>query len=112
MVIQRADDGEKITRPIEDIGIVVLDHKQITVIQGVMERLLQNSCALITCDSRHMPTGLLLPLYGNTTQSERFQEQLYASTPLKKQLWQQTIQQKIRNQAKVLENLRGTVVKI
>ncbi|MCD8194064.1 MAG: type II CRISPR-associated endonuclease Cas1 [Tannerellaceae bacterium] len=111
LVIQRVDDGEKITRPIEDIGIVVLDHKQITVTQGVMERLLQNSCALITCDSRHMPTGLLLPLYGNTTQSERFREQLYASAPLRKQLWQQTIQQKIRNQAKVLEDLHGTVVK-
>ena len=63
---------------------------------------IENNCALITCDSKSMPVGLMLPLYGNTTQNERFREQLAASLPLKKQLWQQTIQMKINNQAAVL----------
>ena len=90
------------TRAIEDIGIVVLDNKQITITSGVIEALLENNCALITCDSKSMPVGLMLPLYGNTTQNERFREQLDASVPLKKQLWQQTIQTKINNQATVL----------
>ena len=67
-----------------------------------MEALLENNCALITCDSKSMPVGLMLPLYGNTTQNERFRRQLDASLPLKKQLWQQTIQSKINNQASVL----------
>ncbi len=114
LVIQTADTSSSsgvITRPVEDIGIVVLDHKQITLTHGLIERLLQYNCALIHCDSHHMPLGLLLPLYGNTTQNERFREQLDASVPLKKQLWQQTIQQKIRNQAHVLQHLRGCVVK-
>ena len=90
------------TRPIEDIGVVVLDHKQITITQGALEALLENNSAVITCDSSHMPVGLLLPLVGNTTQNERFREQLDASQPLRKQLWQQTMQYKIRNQAAVL----------
>lgn len=90
------------TRAIEDIGIVILDNKQITITSGVIEALLENNCALITCDSKSMPVGLMLPLYGNTTQNERFREQLDASVPLKKQLWQQTIQTKINNQATVL----------
>ncbi|MCD7938069.1 MAG: type II CRISPR-associated endonuclease Cas1 [Tannerellaceae bacterium] len=113
LVIQTADTSSSgvITRPVEDIGIIVLDHKQITLTHGLIERLLQYNCALIHCDSHHMPLGLLLPLYGNTTQNERFREQLDASVPLKKQLWQQTIQQKIRNQAHVLQHLRGCVVK-
>ncbi len=111
LVIERPGEESRTTRSMEDIGVIVLDHKQITITQGAIERLLQYNCALITCDSRHMPAGLLLPLYGNTVQSERFRDQIAASLPLKKQLWQQTVQQKIRNQAHVLSSLRGCVVK-
>lgn len=93
----------EVTKPIEDIGVVIFDNKQITVTNGLLEALLENNCAVITCDSRSMPIGLQLPLHRNTTQSERFRHQIEASLPLKKQLWQQTIQQKIANQATVLE---------
>ena len=91
------------TVPIEDIGIIILDNKQITLTHGVMESLLENNCTLITCGSNRMPVGLLLPLEGNTVQNERFTAQIEASLPLKKQLWQQTIQAKIENQAGVLK---------
>ena len=91
-----------VTRPIEDIGIVVLDNKQITITQGLLEALLENNCAVITCDSHRMPVGLMLPLCGNTVQSERFQDQISASLPLRKQLWQQTVKAKINNQSRVL----------
>lgn len=101
----------ELTKPIEDIGIVVLDNKQITITSGVLEALLENNCSVITCDSKSMPTGLMLPLYGNTTQNERFREQLAASLPLKKQLWQQTIQMKINNQASVLKNCKDEEVR-
>lgn len=99
------------TIPIEDIGIVILDNKQITLTHGLLEALLNNNAAVITCGSNRMPIGLHLPLEGNTTQSERTQAQIEASLPLKKQLWQQTIQAKITNQAYVLKNCRNEVVK-
>lgn len=99
------------TIPIEDIGVVLLDHKQITITQGLLEALLANNVAVITCDSSRMPLGLLMPLSSHTVQSERFQAQIDASVPLRKQLWQQTVQAKISNQAYVLENFRGVVVK-
>lgn len=101
----------EVTKPIEDIGVVVLDNRQITITQGVLEKLLENDCAVIICDSRSLPVGLTLPLYGNTTQNERFRDQLDASVPLKKQLWQQTIQYKICNQAAVLKQYRGEETK-
>ena len=101
----------EVTKPIEDIGVVVLDHKQITISSGVLEALLENNCAVITCNSKSMPVGLMLPLYGNTTQNERFRQQLDASLPLKKQLWQQTIKTKIENQAAVLKECSGAEVK-
>lgn len=100
-----------VTKPIEDIGVVVLDHRQITITSGVLEALLENNCAVITCDSKSMPVGLMLPLYGNTTQNERFRQQLDASLPLMKQLWQQTIKAKIVNQADVLKECSGAEVK-
>ena len=90
------------TIPIEDIGVVVLDNRRITVTSGVLEALLANNCAVITCDQKGMPVGLLLPLCGNNTQNERFRMQLEASLPLRKQLWQQTVKQKILNQEHVL----------
>jgi CRISPR-associated protein Cas1 len=99
------------TIPVEDIGIVILDNKQITLTHGLIEALLANNCALITCDSQRMPAGLHLPLDGNTLQQERFQAQIEASIPLKKQLWQQTIHAKIVNQAYVLQACRQSVVK-
>lgn len=97
------------TFPIEDLGLVILDHKQIVVTHGVLESLLENNCAVVTCDSTHMPVGLLLPLEGNTIQSERFREQISCSKPLQKQLWQQTVQAKISNQAACLNRVEPNV---
>lgn len=99
------------TFPIEDLGLVVLDNKRITITQGLLERLMENNCAVITCDSTNMPAGLLLPLDAHSIQHERFMEQLACSKPLRKQLWQQTIQAKIANQASVLHRLTGAEVR-
>ena len=95
------------TIPIEDIGFVILDNPQITITHGTLGALVENNTAVVTCDSRHMPAGLLLPTEGNTTQSERYRNQIESSLPLRKQIWQQTIQAKIRNQAAALEKRRG-----
>lgn len=96
------------TIPIEDIGVVLLDNKRITITSGVLEALLENNACVISCDSRSMPTGLMLPLSCNTLQNERYRAQLDASLPLKKQLWQQTIKQKIANQYAVLSEQNTT----
>ena len=111
-VSESAGEETKVrTVPIEDVGVIVLDNKQITLTQALLEMLLDNNCAIITCDSKHMPVGLMLPLAGNTVQNERFRAQLDASLPLKKQWWQQTVQAKIRNQAAVLEITMGVPAK-
>ncbi len=99
------------TIPVEDIGVVVIENRRVTITSGLIDALLENNCAMVTCDSHSMPTGLLLPLTGNTTQNERFRNQIDASLPLKKQLWQQTIRQKILNQAAVLERQNGRVAR-
>lgn len=90
------------TVPIEDVGVVILDHKQITITHALIDALLANNCAIVTSNDKHLPVGLMLPLDGHNLQSERFREQIEASEPLKKQLWQQTVTAKILGQAHVL----------
>jgi CRISP-associated protein Cas1 len=106
LVFENFEDGELKVLPIEDIGVLILDHQQITITQGLITKLLENNVALITCNSKHHPTGLMLNLDGHTLQSKKFAAQLDASVPLKKQLWQQTVTSKIDNQACFLESLQ------
>ncbi|NRT15546.1 CRISPR-associated protein Cas1 [Flavobacterium sp. 28A] len=96
-------EQETKTVAIEDIGVIVLENQQITITNGLLEKLTNNNVALINCDQYHLPIGLLMPLNGHTEQSERFKNQINASAPLKKNLWQQTISAKIRNQAGLLK---------
>lgn len=91
------------TVAIEDIGVVVLENQQITITNGLLEKLTQNNVAVVTCDGQHLPSGLLLPLQGHSEQTERFKHQINASVPLQKNLWQQTISAKILNQASLLK---------
>ena len=89
--------------PIEDIGIVILDHYGVSVSQFLLSSLVESNVAVLTCNSQLIPSGLLLNLDGNSVQSEKFQAQIKASQPLCKQLWAQTISAKILNQAELLK---------
>jgi len=98
-------DEEIQTRPIEDIRVVILDHGQITLTHKAMQELQKNKVVMVSCDERHMPHSLTLPMEGHSEQSERYRNQLSCSLPLRKSLWQQTIAAKVRNQAAILEQL-------
>lgn len=89
-LVIKSDNGER-KIPIEDIGVLIIDHYQISVTHAVLHHLLENNAAVITCNDKHHPIGLFLNLDGHTQQSEKFKAQIDASEPLKKQLWQQTI---------------------
>lgn len=97
---------EEITRtvPIEDLGIIILENQQITLTHALLDKLMFNNTLVVSCNSQHMPTGLMMPLSGHTEQTERFLNQLQATAPLKKNLWQQTVKAKIINQARLLES--------
>jgi CRISPR-associated protein Cas1 len=102
LIISLKDTDDEKQVPIEDIGVLILDHSQITITQPTLSRLLHNNAAVITCDETHHPIGLFLNLDGHTLQSQRFKAQTEVSVPLKKQLWQQTVEVKILNQATLL----------
>ena len=100
------NSGELIkTAPVEDIGFLVLDHPQISFSMKLMEELTEFNVATVFCDSKHLPSSMVLPLDAHHIQNEIFRAQIEASEPLKKNLWKQTIEAKIQNQARLLEKL-------
>lgn len=91
--------------PVEDLGLLVLDHHQITITSGLTSALIENNVAIVHCNWQHLPHGLVLPIEQNSTFTEKLRAQLSATVPLNKQLWRQVVQHKIRNQAAVLKSL-------
>ncbi len=98
-------ENRELTVPIEDLGFVVLEHHEIYISIPTLTKLTANNVAVIFCDAKHMPTSMLLNLDNHYIQQELFRNQVNASIPLKKQLWQQTVKIKIRHQAKHLQLL-------
>ena len=96
---------EKRTIPIEDIGFVVLEHQQINITLPLLNALSDNNVAVIICGKDYMPNAMLMNLDSNKTQGESFRVQIEASEPLKKGLWKQVVEAKIRNQAALLNKL-------
>lgn len=95
------------TIPIEDIGFLVLDHAEIYLSIPAMNLIVENNTAIIICGSNHLPNGMFLNLNSHHIQQEIFKNQIEASIPLKKNLWQQTIVEKIRNQGELLAKITG-----
>lgn len=91
------------TVPVEDMGLLLMEHQQVTVTQGLLAKMMAHNVAVVNCNEQHHPIGMLLNFEGNTTQTETFIAQAEAAKPLKKQLWQQVVKAKVGNQARVLE---------
>nr|WP_315147697.1 type II CRISPR-associated endonuclease Cas1 [uncultured Flavobacterium sp.] len=95
------------TVPIEEIGFLILDHPEIYISMPAMNLLIENNSAVIICNRNHLPNGQFLNLNSHHIQQEIFKNQIEASLPLKKQLWQQTIIEKITNQGILLQKITG-----
>ena len=106
MVIKMKDDPDFIrTVPVEDIGFVLLENQQISITIPLLNALADNNVAVILCTDKMMPNAMFLNLDSNSVQGERYRDQINASEPLKKNLWKQTVEAKIRNQAALLDKL-------
>ncbi len=93
--------------PIEDIGFLIIDNSEIFLSIPALNLLIDNNTAVIICNSSHLPNGMFLNLNSHHIQQEIFKNQIEATIPLKKQLWQQTIVEKIKNQGILLETITG-----
>lgn len=105
LVIKVDGSDEDITRPIEDIGCIVIENQQVRVSVPLLNELSDNNVSVIFCDRKAMPHTMLMSLEGNSTLQESYKYQFDVTAPCKKQLWKQLIESKITNQAALLNKL-------
>jgi CRISPR-associated protein Cas1 len=113
LVIQLKDDDRIVTRPIEDIGVVIVENQMVRMTVPLLNELAENNVAVILCDGHAMPKSMLMTLEGNETLQEAYRYQIEAAQPVKKQVWKQLVESKIKNQSALLSKLgkEGDVLK-
>jgi CRISPR-associated protein Cas1 len=112
LVAHYPDSDATKSAPVEDLGFVVIENQQITVSMPLLTELTNNNVAVVFCNSAHYPSSMLLNLDGHHIQQELFSHQIAATEPLKKNLWKQTVEAKITNQAGVLQRLSKDYKKV
>lgn len=107
LVIEREGQPE-VTTPLNELGVLLLSHPRVELTQSVIAGLAENGGSLVVCDGKLLPTAMVLPLQANTLQTERMAAQVGAPLPLRKQLWKQIVQAKIRAQGRLLRELHAS----
>lgn len=92
--------------------MIILDNPHITLSNSLIMALNENNSAILSCDTSHLPYGLMLPMFSHNTFTEKLQSQLKATEPLMKNLWQQTVVAKIENQAALLKKEGADIKKL
>lgn len=105
IVITFKDNKDTVTRPIEDIGFVVVENQQVSISVPLINELADNNVSVVFCDKKQMPRTMLMTLEGNATQQESYKYQMDASMPTKKNVWKQLVESKIKNQSLLLNKL-------
>ncbi|MCR4808568.1 MAG: type II CRISPR-associated endonuclease Cas1 [Prevotella sp.] len=105
IVITFKDNKDTVTRPIEDIGFVVIENPQVSISVPLINELADNNVSVVFCDKKQMPRTMLMTLEGNATQQESYKYQKDASMPTKKNVWKQLVESKIKNQSLLLNKL-------
>ena len=96
-------EGEEISIPLEDISVLILENKQISLNNALISELAENNIVMFSCDEIHTPSGAFFPFHNHSRYSEIAWQQTEISEPLKKRLWQEVVKAKINNQAICLE---------
>jgi len=100
-LIIKEDGNQLASIPCEDIGVLLVDHRGTCYTHCVLTELLSRGAAVVLCAGNHHPAGMLLPIESNSVQTERFRQQIEAKEPIKKRLWKQIVQAKIKHQASI-----------
>ena len=106
LVVERPD-SPKVTLPIEDLGVVIVDDVRATYTQAVFLTLLEAGATVMVTGRDHLPAGMMLPLDAHHVQTERHRVQIEASVPVRKRAWQAIVRSKIKQQAVVLSHFTG-----
>lgn len=103
--LQIEDDEGFNSVPIEDIGILVLESSRVSLSSALLSLCNSFNVAVITCDGKFLPNGLMLPIWGHSRHYQMLKQQMNSSLPFRKRVWQKVVRKKIENQAGLLATL-------
>lgn len=112
LLIQNKETHEESSVPIEDIGFAIIENNQTYISIPAINALTENNASVIFCNEKHLPFSMTLPLDCNSIQNQLFTAQIEATLPVKKKCWKEIIEQKIKNQALVLEKYNIDSIKL
>ena len=102
-----ATDREPQRIPVEEVGLLLLANPLIQISAAALQALAKAGSAVLVCDDKHLPMAELLPLQSHNLHSERLRKQIAVKEPMKKRLWQQVVQAKLKSQGALLQRLKG-----
>lgn len=113
VIAYKDSPDEKRTVPIEDVGIVLLENQQTSITLPLLNALAESEVQVVICNNKGMPSAMIQSMNCNNLQGETLRNQIACGEVLKKQLWKQVIEAKIKNQASLLNSVGedGNVLK-
>lgn len=99
------EEKEEVLKAFEDIQTILIDHHSVSLTIPLLNRLSEEQIAVVFCNERHFPQSMLMDLETNSLQTKYYRKQIEASLPMKKQIWKQVVEAKIRNQSRLLNEL-------
>ncbi|MCR4822445.1 MAG: type II CRISPR-associated endonuclease Cas1 [Treponema sp.] len=90
------------TVPLDDVAVLLLSAQGVTVTKNVLNALAEKGCISVFCGKNYIPQSMVVPIANHTFFTKIIKNQIKATEPLKKRIWQKIVIQKIQNQAKVL----------
>ncbi len=89
--------------PLDEINTVIFSSPGSSISTALIAVLMDHNIPLVICGTNYMPSNMTLPLSGNIRQFQTMQAQINLSAARRKQAWRKIIQQKILNQAALLD---------
>lgn len=89
--------------PFEDIAVIVLNHREITLTHPVLSACAEYGISLYATGHNHQPAGVFLPFLPHSRTTRMMRLQLTITKPAAKQAWAGIVRRKIENQGVCLK---------
>ena len=91
--------------PLDDICALILSARQATLSRALMAELAERKAIIVTCGKNYHPISLTWPFDAHHETAGILHDQIAASKPLRKRLWQEIVVAKIENQRAALDSI-------
>lgn len=85
--------------PFEDIAVIVLNHREITLTHPVLSACGEYGIGLFSTGDNHQPNGVFTPFLSHSRATRMLRRQLDIDRPSAKRAWAEIVKAKIANQA-------------